>query len=469
MSGGVYRDDPVAPLYETPLAPMPAWLLALATAPASTNAPGAETAEPDWAALLAGAPEGQRHAVAAQITGHLLGKRLAPSEVETIVVSFAERCAPPFPREEARRIVRDLAAKDAARAIAQNDGHGTAAPEEPFGIGLGDFLAQSFAEPVPYVEGILSDDGGGWLGGEEKLGKTYYALEEAACLALALPVCGRFTVPTRRRVLFLEEEDPPRRMHRRLRALLRGHGRDPDDPVVRTELNAWFRVSVWAGFTVDDGRMAARLDAALAEFRPAVVYLDALRKLTLRDLNKTPEAAALFGVLDDFRRRYGVAFRLVHHYRKAQGFRAGRGSQEIAHSYVLGAWGENSLFFEPIGRGQGAVRVTAQSKDGPPVAPFRLIFETEGPPQAPTVVRLKAEDDRDSADDLDEEVFQAIALLPQTEALTGGPGVTLETIAEAVKRRPRTLRRSITRLEDTGRIVATGKMAKGKYLYGVQH
>src|SRR5262249_49733296 len=80
----------------------------------------------------------------------------------------------------------------------------------PLRVGLGAFLAQVFPEADPYIADLLSSDGGGWLGGEEKVGKTYYALEEALCLALGLAVCGRFTVPTRRRVLFIEEEDPPR-------------------------------------------------------------------------------------------------------------------------------------------------------------------------------------------------------------------------------------------------------------------
>jgi RecA-family ATPase len=58
-----------------------------------------------------------------------------------------------------------------------------------------------------YIDALLSSDGGGRIGGEEKLGKSYYALHEALSLALGLPVCGRFTVPARRRVLFVEEED----------------------------------------------------------------------------------------------------------------------------------------------------------------------------------------------------------------------------------------------------------------------
>jgi AAA domain len=79
----------------------------------------------------------------------------------------------------------------------------------PMGQGVGAFLSQTFPEIEPCIEGILSSDGGGWIGGEEKVGKTFYALEEALSLALGLEVCGPFRVPRRRRVLFIEEEDTP--------------------------------------------------------------------------------------------------------------------------------------------------------------------------------------------------------------------------------------------------------------------
>jgi len=37
---------------------------------------------------------------------------------------------------------------------------------------------------------------------------------------------------------------------------------------------------VWEGFTFDDVAMVARLEATIADFRPAVVYVDVLRKVT---------------------------------------------------------------------------------------------------------------------------------------------------------------------------------------------
>jgi 5S rRNA maturation endonuclease (ribonuclease M5) len=347
------------------------------------------------------------------------------------------------------------------------DQHATGDSPQTLGEGLGTFLRRPFPPLEPYIEGLLSGDGGGWLAGEEKLGKTYYALEEALCLALGLKVCDRFVVPERRRVMLIEEEDSPRRTQARLRALLRGHDLDPDSSALQAELDAWFRLEVWEGFTFDDEQMIKRLEATITAFQPAVVYIDVLRKVTTADLNKASEASKLLAVLDDLRRSYNVIPRVLAHYRKGQGLaRAGRGSQELGGSYVLGAWAENSLFFEPIGRKQGAVRVEAQTKDGAPIPPFRLVFESEGPRHAPTLVRLKAEDDR-SGEDVDDAVVHAVATLPKTEAIKGSPGVSVQAIALALTKSDKTIRRSLKSLKDVERVVVTGKAAKGKELYGV--
>jgi len=334
------------------------------------------------------------------------------------------------------------------------------------GIGLGRFLAMEFPSVDPFIEGILTSDGPGWIAGEEKLGKTIYALAEAVSLALCVPVCGRFPVASRRRVLFIEEEDSPRRTHTRLRALLRGHGLDPDDAAVQADVDAWFTIAVWQGFTFDQAPMIARLETTIAQLQPAVVYLDVLRKLTAKSVRDDVDMSPILAILDDLRRRFGCLFRVVHHYRKGQGFRTGRGSQELGGSYVLGAWGENSVFLEPIGRKQGAVKVEIQQKDGPPAPGFRLTIESEGPRHAPTLLRLVATDAPEDQG-LDDIVLQAVATLDKMEALAGRPGVSVATLVAGLKKSDKTIRRSLKRLLDGKFILVTGQATKQQALYGV--
>jgi len=264
----------------------------------------------------------------------------------------------------------------------------------------------------------------------------------------------------------IAEEDSPRRTHHRLRALLRGHGFDPDDPSLRANLDTWLRIAPWTGFTFDAQDMVDRLKASIAEFQPEICYVDVLRKVTLRDLNKAAEAGELLAILDGLRREHGVVFRIVHHYRKAQGHRVGRGSQEIGGSFVLGAWAENSLFFEPVGRKQGPARVEVQTKDAPPIPGFRLKIESEGPAYAPTLVRLVAEEDV-APNSLDDVVWQAIGTLPKEDAVEGEPGVSLKAVVAHLKKGDKTIRRCLERLCKSKRCLVTGTATKGAKLYGV--
>jgi hypothetical protein len=68
-------------------------------------------------------------------------------------------------------------------------------PTRALGLSVREFLVAEAPNHERLIIDLLSADGGGWIAGEEKLGKTFYALEEALCLALGLPVCGRFEVP----------------------------------------------------------------------------------------------------------------------------------------------------------------------------------------------------------------------------------------------------------------------------------
>src|SRR5262249_38564294 len=122
--------------------------------------------------------------------------------------------------------------------------------DRPLGLDIDQLLTDASTDSEPVIGGLLTEQSCGWIAGEEKLGKTFYAMHEALCVALGERVCGRFNVPKRRRTLFIEEEDSQRRAGRRLRALLRGLGRDPDDPAVRTDLASWFKIDVWTGLSL---------------------------------------------------------------------------------------------------------------------------------------------------------------------------------------------------------------------------
>jgi hypothetical protein len=420
-------------------------------------------------------PEGARNATLASLAGTMRRRGMQAAEIEAaLLVVNRDRCRPPLAEPEVRGIVASVARYEPApEPEAPADAAAADAPDAgAWAVGAGAFLRQTHPPVETLIDPLLSSEGGGFLGGEEKLGKTYYALDEGLCLALALPVCGRFAVATPHRVLFIEEEDSPRRTQTRLRALLRGHGLDPDDRAVQARLDERFRLACWTGFTFDAPAWIERLRAEIAAHRPHVLYVDALRKVTLRDLNKADLASQILALLDGLRRHFDVLTRLVHHYRKGQGFgRSGRGSQELGGSYVLGAWAENSLYFEPVGRKGQGVTVTLQSKDAAPVAAWALRIEAEGPRHAPTEVRLHADYLASTASTADaatdEAIYEAVAALPPKAATKGAPGVPREDVEQATGKSSATVRRGLDRLQDAGRILLTGTMSKGKKLYAI--
>ncbi len=179
----------------------------------STTESGTQRNRNDTHPTINEIPEGERNNTLYRIGRHL--KEYGERVILESLLGVNQLCKPPVKEEEVRRIAHNCATQPNRPEFAKEANATEQQVTEPFTLGLGNFLAQHFPPITYYIEGIMSDEGGGWLGGEEKIGKTLYALEEALCLALGLPVCGRFPVPLRHKVLFMEEEDSPRRTHGR--------------------------------------------------------------------------------------------------------------------------------------------------------------------------------------------------------------------------------------------------------------
>src|SRR5438093_654687 len=212
VSGGIYRDDLAHLLFETPLAPVPTWLVALATAATVSTGKGHHAGPADWPALLSGVTEGQRHAVAARLAGHLLGKGLSEAEVEVILCGYADRCIPPMPAAEVRRIVHDLAAKDLVR-IGRNVAATTPATDDLGLTPLNELLNEPAESHEWIVEGRLPAGGFGGIFGKPKGGKSTLARTLAVAVARGTPWLGMRTTPGPVIYLALEEKRGEVREH----------------------------------------------------------------------------------------------------------------------------------------------------------------------------------------------------------------------------------------------------------------
>ena len=245
-SGRDYRDDAGAPLFETPLAPMPAWLLARMTAAEPSTNGHVTTSGVDWAARLRGAPRGQRHAIAAQMAGHYLGKGHAPVEVAALLMLWSAQCAPPFPEAEARRIVADLAAKDAAKEAdpAHEEGRpvGLAGDLDSIwasAVALPAFLQQAdevvdFLEPRLLVRGAITE-----VFSPRGLGKT----QVTYAIGLRLARAGR-------RVLLVDRDNPRHEIRRRLRKW-GGDDAAQFKVITRNQAPALTDADAWSAFPLD--------------------------------------------------------------------------------------------------------------------------------------------------------------------------------------------------------------------------
>lgn len=245
------------------------------------------------------------------------------------------------------------------------------APEQPVTVvpdtwarPISALLEQGETDPDWLVHSLFSVGSSGFIAAEPKVGKSFISLELAHCMAAGEPFLDKFEVKQPRRVLFIEEEDPERRMVRRFKQLLRGTpGRVPP----RDDM---FRYVVRSGFRLDDAAWLGKLKEELTSFRPEVVFLDVFNKLHLKDENNQPDMSAILHTLASLTREFGCAFIIIHHYRKSGIGQSQRGNQMLRGSSALAGFAECSLFLR---KGTGKIVICeAESKDVAELEPFNI-------------------------------------------------------------------------------------------------
>lgn len=219
------------------------------------------------------------------------------------------------------------------------------------------------------IDQLFSIGSSGFIAAEPKVGKSWIALELSYCLTTGEPFLGRFAVPKIRRVLFIEEEDPERRMLRRFKRLLNGQAgrKHPSDD--------YYRYVCRSGFRLDDAEWMAKLRADLGTYHPDVTVLDVFNKLHLKDENNQAEISAILHDLGALTREYGTAFIIVHHYRKSGGIgQSSRGNQMLRGTSALAGYAECSLYLRK-GKGKNVIVCEPESKDAPELEAFEIRIE----------------------------------------------------------------------------------------------
>jgi AAA domain len=198
------------------------------------------------------------------------------------------------------------------------------------------------------VERLWPDKASGLLLGPDKSGKTFYALEEAICLASRQKVLGVFAVPTPRRVLYISEEDTHARLQRRVYDILEVHG--SADPVAECKaLMATGALTIYIGnqIRLDDESHMTKLEGVLRDAAIDVLYLDALGKMTKQQISHDHDAGRLVELFSRLEAT-GASLRIVHHTskNKRHGWTPDTATvRDASGHHAFADWGRSSLLF----------------------------------------------------------------------------------------------------------------------------
>lgn len=211
------------------------------------------------------------------------------------------------------------------------------------------------------IRDVWSSVAVGFVGGQPKCAKTWFALDIAVSVASGTDCLGHFPVTEPGPVLAYLAEDALPRVRERLEALcthrhLSLDGLDVhlvDAPVIR----------------LDSDADRSRLSEVVGRLRPRLLILDPLVRLHALDENSSGEISALLGWLRGLSREHHLGIIVVHHMSKKS--RANLG-QALRGSSDLHAWSDSSAY---LTRHAGELVLTLEhrSAQARPPLPLKLV------------------------------------------------------------------------------------------------
>jgi hypothetical protein len=228
-------------------------------------------------------------------------------------------------------------------------------------------LLNSPDQQIDYlVEPLVCSGSLGFIGGEPKVTKSWFGLHIGLAVSTASKVLGNFTVPKRRKVLYLQEEDSVAMVKKRVSQLVAGCGMPvPED--------AYFHHVIRSGFKIDNSGWVERLRKELSLFRPELFIVDVFNRVHLQDENDQRGMTNVMNSFDSLRREFGCAIIIVHHFRKHTMGSSSRGQQRLRGSSVLAGYAENSMYLTTCAT--GVFRVELESKMAQLEHPFGYVLE----------------------------------------------------------------------------------------------
>lgn len=297
-------------------------------------------------------------------------RRLSVSEaglLGLLLAENAERCKPPLPESEVRKIVHQ-AAKYPVDQIA------TIATEGNLPLDFFSYV-RSFDElhaeiPAFLVESVLYDRTLTFLAGDPKAGKSTLAIQIAIGVLTGKAVLGK-NVTRKGRVAILENDMSEGYFGHVVKAIVQGSGGALEE---RLENTLYFQCS--RGLNLRDQGHRKRVKEAVAEIAPALLIVDCLRGVHDGDENDSQELSPVLDALLDLRDLSQGAVLVIDHVQKPA-----RSETREASGYELRGSGAKFARADSVlilhSKGDGTSELSGEHRTGPRSGKIALRFADE--------------------------------------------------------------------------------------------
>jgi len=367
------------------------------------------------------------YSVAARLHGEGLAEQTA---LDMMLEFYNPHCDPPWSPKEMQEIVCN-AYRYAQNQAGSESAAADFADQTPVASDLQDHVApggkRHRLHPYSYadlkelqarrwrVDRLIPDNGLALVYGRPKVGKTFWALDLALCVATGRDFHGHKV--ERGRVTYVAAEGGPARLRDRVAAWLSERGVD------ERELDGWWEL-VPARVNLDDPKHVQELLKELDGPRSLIVF-DTLARCMSGDENSQKDMGAAIAGCDRVRTETGAAVLLVHHEGK-DGTKGARGS-----TVLLGAI-DASMRGKADGDGITFYVEDLRDDEAPPSVTFELVNVVLGdlhessavlrllsdrlttPPNTLRIRDIAVEMDGARKKDLEAAVAEALTLRPMT-------------------------------------------------------
>ena len=254
-------------------------------------------------------------------------------------------------------------------------------------VSFKDFIYKKMPTPRWAVESIWSEEAHGIIAGQAKSYKTLIALDLAVSVASGTNFLGRYPVPKKGPVIFVQAENQPGAIQDRTMRIANSRGLLDEvtfgegdsinwKPGVDLPMNF---VNNYPDFNLASDEGFEILEGWMDQAKPKLVVLDPWYLFAVGvDENSAREVSPILKGLMDLKQKYNCGTVLVHHYRKPKEDEGNDALAKISGTSVFGRWFQSALLVTAGDEAQSAV-ITPYHREFPPQGSIQVGFDLGNP------------------------------------------------------------------------------------------